>query len=454
MNRQYINDMTQGSPVTHLLGFSMPLLAGNLFQQLYNMVDSIVVGNYVGARALAAVGSCASLNFLLFALSSGIAIGIGVIVSQYYGAGDEEHVKKTIANSIYILSFSAVAVSLLGMIFAPDILRLMGTPDSIFEDAVIYMRTTCAGLPGIAAYNGIASILRALGDSKTPLKFLILACIVNIVLDLVFVLQFNMSVFGVALATIISQVLAAGLCVWFAYNKVDYFKLTKQQMVPEKSIILNSVKLGIPIAFQNSLIAISCLVLQSVVNGFGETVVAAFTITNRIEQFVQQPYSSLSMAVSTFTGQNMGAGKIERVKSGFRKSVLVCLLFSMIMLPVAFLFGEQIVSLFVKEDAVIQMGTKALKITSICYFPLALIYMPRALLNGAGDAAFAMMNGLTEVACRIGFSMLLASIPFIGYWSVWITTGATWSVTAVVCMIRYFSGVWMNKGIINSKEFE
>lgn len=452
MNQKYLVDMTKGSPVNHILGFSIPLLAGNLFQQLYNMVDSIVVGNYVGANALAAVGSCGSLNFLFFALSSGIAIGIGVIVSQYYGAGDEEHVRRTIANSIYILSVSAVTVSLLGMIYTPWILTLLGTPQAIFQDAVIYMRTTCAGIPAIAAYNGIASILRALGDSKTPLKYLIFACILNVILDLVFVLQFDMAVFGVALATIISQLVSAGACVVFAYRKVDLFRLTKEQMVPEKNIIINSVKLGIPIAFQNSLIAISCLVLQRVVNGYGETVVAAFTITNRVEQFIQQPYASVSMAVSTFTGQNVGAGRIDRVREGFKKSVLMSLIFSLLMLPVAILFGEQIVSLFVQENEVVKMGATALKITSICYFPLAMIYMPRALMNGAGDAAFAMINGLTEVVCRIGFSILLASIPWIGFWGVWITTGATWTVTAVVCLLRYFSGIWIQKGMVNIKE--
>ena len=248
MNQKYLVDMTKGSPVNHILGFSIPLLAGNLFQQLYNMVDSIVVGNYVGANALAAVGSCGSLNFLFFALSSGIAIGIGVIVSQYYGAGDEEHVRRTIANSIYILSVSAVTVSLLGMIYTPWILTLLGTPQAIFQDAVIYMRTTCAGIPAIAAYNGIASILRALGDSKTPLKYLIFACILNVILDLVFVLQFDMAVFGVALATIISQLVSAGACVIFAYRKVDLFRLTKEKMVPEKNIIINSVKLGMVIS--------------------------------------------------------------------------------------------------------------------------------------------------------------------------------------------------------------
>lgn len=452
MSRQYTTDMTIGSPVYHILGFSAPLLAGNLFQQLYNMVDSIVVGNYVGALALAAVGACGSLNFLFFALSSGIAIGIGVIVSQYFGAGDEVHVRKTIANSIYILATSAVAVSILGVIFAPDILKLLNTPDRIYEDALLYLRTTCAGIPAIAAYNGISSILRALGDSKTPLKFLIVASLVNVVLDLVFVLQFGMGVFGVALATIISQLVAAVTCAIFAYRNVEYFRLTKEQMVPEKSIIINSVRLGVPIAFQNSLIAISCLVLQRVVNGFGETVVAAYTITNRVELFVQQPYSSVSMAVSTFTAQNIGAGKIKRVKEGFHKSVFISFVFSICMLPIAFFFGEQIVALFVREEAVIAMGAKALKITSICYFPLALIYMPRALLNGAGDAAFAMINGLTEVACRIGFSMVLARIPAIGYWGIWVTTGATWTVTAIVCMIRYFSGSWRYKGIYSREE--
>lgn len=268
------------------------------------------------------VGTCGSMNFLFFSLSSGLAIGIGIIVAQYFGAQDEENVRVTIANAIYVLVTAALFVSLIGIIFSPQILRLLSTPEGIIGNSIIYARTTSAGIIAIALYNGVASILRALGDSKTPLYFLILSSIVNVVLDLTFVLVLGWGVFGVAFATIIAQAISAITCITYAYKKIPYFHFNKEQLRPKKSIIVKSFKLGIPIALQNSMIAISCMVLQGVVNTFEETVMAAYTITGRIEQIVQQPYSSLGMALTTYSGQNMGAGKPERVKKGFYQGTL------------------------------------------------------------------------------------------------------------------------------------
>ncbi len=448
MNRKNITDMTTGSPAGHIIKFALPLLLGNLFQQLYNMVDSLVVGNFVGADALAAVGTCGSMNFLFFSLSSGLAIGIGVIVAQFFGAGDEQQVRKTIANSIYVLAGAAVLVSIIGFIFCPQILRLLQTPDDIIGDSIIYMRTTCASIVFIAAYNGIASMLRALGDSKTPLYFLMISSVINVVLDLVFVLCFQWDVFGVALATIIAQAISAITCMIFAYYKVPYFRLTKEQLRPEMGIIVNSVKLGVPIALQNSMIAVSCMVLQGVVNTFGETIMASYTIIGRIEQIVQQPFSSLGTALTTYCGQNMGAGKVDRVRKGFRQSILMVLIFSLCMIPIAYIFGEQIIGAFVKEPEVIAIGKQALRINSLCYFGLGMIYAPRAVLNGCGDTGFAMINGFAEVACRVLYSQILTRIPILGFWGIWLTTGATWVTTAVVCVIRYFSGAWRKKSLV------
>ncbi|MDO5517349.1 MAG: MATE family efflux transporter [Clostridium sp.] len=450
MTSERITDMTVGSSTKHIIKFALPLLLGNLFQQFYNLVDSIVVGNYVGSNALAAVGACGSLNFLFFSLSGGLSVGIGIIVAQYFGAGDTSRVKDTIANAVYVLGAVCVIVSIIGIAFAPQILELLSTPEEIIYDSTVYLRTTCAGMIAIAAYNGVSSILRALGDSKTPLIFLVIACIMNIALDLVFVLYFGAGVFGVALATIISQAVSAITCTIYACRNVSYFKISKEEMNPDKEIILNSLKIGTPVALQSSLIAISCIVLQSVVNSFGATVVAAYTVTSRIEQVVQQPYGSLSMAVTTFTGQNIGAGKIERVKKGLYSSSIMVFTFSLLMLPVAYIFGDSIIRIFVNEQDVIEMGAKALRITSICYFPLGMIYIPRALLNGAGDAKFAMMNGMTEVICRIIFSNLFTRIASIGLWGVWITSGATWTVTAIVCLLRYAGGMWKTKAIVST----
>ncbi len=448
MSKKNVTDMTVGSPAKHILGFAVPLLIGNLFQQLYNMVDSIVVGNYVGKDALAAVGTCGSMNFLFFSLSSGLAIGIGIIVAQYFGAKDEKNVRFTIANAVYVLLAATLFVTLIGYMSTPALLRLLQTPDTIINDSILYMRTTCLGILGIAVYNGVSAILRALGDSKTPLYFLILSSIVNVTLDVYFVYFCNMSVFGVALATIIAQAVAAITSLIYAYWKNPYFRLTKDELKPNKDIILKSFTLGIPVALQNSMIAVSCMVLQGVVNTFGETIMACYTITSRIEQIVQQPYSSLAMAVTTYSGQNIGAGNVDRVKKGLRQSVLMVLIFSLSLLPVAYLLGGQIVRIFVKEPEVIRIAGQALRITSLCYFGLGMIYVPRALLNGCGDTGFSLLNGLTEVTCRIVYAAIFTSIPVIGFWGIWLTTGATWVTTSVVCLGRYFQGKWQYKAVV------
>ncbi len=450
MNRKNITDMTVGSPAAHIIKFTLPLLLGNLFQQLYNMVDSIVVGKFVGEDALAAVGACGSTNFLFFSLSSGLAIGIGIIVAQFFGAGDEKNVRNTIANSIYVLWGAAITVSIIGIVFCPALLRLLQTPETVIGDSIIYMRTSCAGILFIATYNGVAAMLRALGDSKTPLYFLILSSIINVVLDLVFVLTLGWGVFGVALATIIAQATSAFTCIVYAYHKIEYFRLTREQLRMNPQIIVNSFKIGVPIAMQNSMIAVSCMVLQGVVNTFGETVMAAYTVIGRIEQVVQQPYMSLGSALTTYSGQNMGAGKIDRVKKGFRQGTVMVLIFSLCMLPIAYLFGEQIVGIFVNDPEVIAIGAKAIRINSICYFGLGMIYVPRSVLNGCGDTGFAMINGVTEVICRVVFSLILTSIPFLGYWGIWLTTGLTWALTGVVCVIRYMKGKWRTKSIVKT----
>ena len=441
--------MTVGNPTRHILKFTLPLLIGNLFQQLYNMVDSIVVGRYVSAHALAAVGACGSLNFLFFSLSSGLSVGIGIIAAQYFGANDEKQLKKTIANSIYVLASAAAVVTLIGVIFARPILQLLQTPDVYINDSIDYFRVTCIGIIGVAFYNGVAALLRAVGDSKTPLYFLILSSIINVGLDLLFVICFGMGVVGVGLATIIAQAVSAVVSMIYAYHKVSYFCLSKKDLHPDTSMIRDSFRLGAPVAFQNSMIAVSCIALQAVVNGFGPDVASAYTITGRIEQLVQQPYGSLGMALTSYAGQNIGAKKQERVVEGFRKATLIVLVFSLIMLPMFFFFGKYICGIFVKEEAadVIALGAKALRITSPFYFALGMIYVPRAVLNGCGDTGFAMINGLTEVVCRILFSNILTRIAFLDYWGIWITTGLTWGVTALVCVLRYRGGKWRYKAL-------
>ena len=272
-------------------------------------------------------------------------------------------------------------VSAVCYLIAPAALRLLKTPEDIIDNSIIYMRTTCLGIVAITLYNGVSSILQALGNSKTPLYFLIMASICNVLLDLLFVVVFHLGVFGVAFATILSQTLSAVVSLIYAFKKVPYFHMTKEQLKPNFSIIGTSYRLGVPIALQGSMIALSCIALQYVVNSFGSTVVSAFTITNRIEQLINQPYNSLCAALTTYTGQNMGAGKTDRVKLGFKKSIYIVGIFSAIMIPIMFIFGKNIAGLFVKETDVIELGASALRITSVCYFFLGMIYIPRGILK-------------------------------------------------------------------------
>ena len=434
--------MTEGNPTGLLLTFMLPMVVGNVFQQLYNMVDSMIVGKYVGADALAAVGATGSLNFLIFSLCGGMANGVGIIISQYFGAGNDSGVKKAIANAVYIMTSSALLMGAIGLLLSRNLLAFLNTPENILDDSTLYMRIMCVGILAVGLYNCIAAILRAVGDSKTPLYFLIVASILNIALDFLFVKTFNMGVAGAGIATIISQLLAGIGSLFFAMMKNPYFKIERQQMKPERTIIAQCVRMGIPLAFQTSLIAISCVVLQSVVNTFGSVVVAAFTATSRIEQLVQQPYNSLGMAVSTFTGQNIGAGKIDRVRKGFRKGMIIMAIFTFVMIPLAQFGGEFIMKLFVNEQDVIAMGSQALKITSWFYLFLGSIYVARGMLNGAGDATFAFLNGIVEMAGRICFAKPLTMIPVIGVWGVWLATAFTWFAAGSISVGRYLQGKW------------
>ena len=447
MEKKAVYSMTEGSPAKLLLRFTIPMLIGNLFQQLYNMVDSIVVGRFVGSNALAAVGATGSLNFLFFAMSFGIAAGVGVVVSQYFGAERMDMVEKSIINGMYLLAAVSALMGIVGIASARWVLAALDTPEIILEDAVTYMRVSCAGILAIAAYNGVASVLRALGDSKTPLYFMVVACFINIGLDLLFVIGFQWSVFGVALATVIAQMAAAIGAFAYALYKIPYFHIKKENRPIRRDIISRCFTLGLPIALQNALIAFSCIFLQKVVNGFGESVVAANTALGRIEQLVQQPYNSLGAAITTYTGQHIGAGKIDRVKQGYRAAFWSVVVFSIIMFVPCQLFGEQIVGVFVTEPEVVAIGAKGLSITSFFYFFLGMIYVARSVLNGAGDAAFAMINGLMEVAGRVGFAVPLTKIPLIGVWGIFFTTGFTWALTGIVSMVRYHKGKWEFKGI-------
>lgn len=448
MARNYTQDMTKGSPTKLLLMFSIPMLVGNLFQQIYNMADAMIVGKFVGENALGSVGATGSIGFLFFSLSFGLAAGIGIVVSQLFGAGEMEKVRKAIATSLYVMIASALVMGLIGIWTARPIMIMLETPSVMLDDAVLYLQITCGGLIAVAIYNGVAAVLRALGDSKTPLIFLAVACVLNVGLDLLFVIVFKMGVLGVALATVIAQFIAGFGCILYAWMKVPIFKIPLKDYKPDLHIFKKCTYLGLPVALQNAMIALSCIVLQKVVNGFGPTIVAAFTAESRFEQLVQQPFASLGAAIATYTGQNIGAGKTDRVKQGFWAGTVISTVFSIIMLPIAWFGGEMIMRLFTDNQQVIIEGARGIRITSVFYSVLGMIYVTRNVLNGSGDVKFAMLSGFVEVGGRVGFARPLTLVPFIGMLSIWYTTGLTWTLTAGISCIRYAQGKWKLKSIV------
>ena len=436
-------NMTEGKPLALLSVFALPLLIGNLFQQAYNLADSMIVGRLLGANALAAVGATGSISFLFFSFFSGISGGCGIVTAKFFGARKDEMVRKAIANSAYIMLASSLMTGALAFLLVPTVLSWMGTPPEILPDAITYMRMTSASVPLIAIYNYASAMQRALGDSRTPLYFLVVSCVLNVALDLLFVGAFGLGVFGAALATMLSQLLSGAGSLLYAFRSNPYFRVSRPLRAFDREITQSAVRLGLPLALQWSLIAISTTALQSVVNSFGATAMAAYTATNRLEQLVQQPFGSMSMALSTYAGQNMGAGKTQRISSGYRESLLAMMAVAGVMTLMMQLCGESLVSLFVHEPDVIAMGGRALKITSIFYVFLGVIYVTRGVLNGVGDAFFSFINGVVEITGRIGLPLLLLSVTGAGVWSIWITTGATWLLAGSSCVLRYLS--WKKK---------
>lgn len=443
-----VKDLTSGTPMRVLLAFSVPMLIGNLVQQLYNMVDLIVVGRFVGVHALAAVGAAGSTMFFVFSLVAGLTNGASVVVSQYYGHGDTEKTQQTIATAVWVLGAAALLLTVLGVLVVPPLLRLMNTPAEIIGEASTYLQVIFLGIVVTVAYNASASILRALGDSVTPLVFLIVAVVLNIFLDLLFVIQFNMGVAGVAWATVAAQAIAAFGCIFYAVYKLPILRLQRRHFRADKVILRQTLKLGIPGGIQNSLVSIGAMTVQSVVNSFGPQVVAAYSAALKLDQLAVQPLLSLSMATATFTAQNIGAGKMNRVRKGFHSAVGLAAIFCAVITPLLFFFGHRLMALFVAQDAdaVLQIGAEYLRIVPLFYIVLGVIILLENFLRGAGDVLVPMISNALEIVVRIAVAYLFAH--FFGYVGIWWSGPISWAVGTVVCALRYFSGKWQTKTLV------
>ena len=441
-------DMTEGSPIKLLIRFSIPIFIGNLFQQVYTLADRIIVGRFVGDEAFSAIGSTNALSLMFMSMCMGAAIGTGVVVAQYFGAKDEEGTASAITNGSYTCLILTVVMTVLSLVTTKPILLLLNTPESILPDALIYMYVTMGGLIAVSAYFAPFSILRALGDSKTPLIFLIFCSLLNIVLDLLFVVMFDMGVAGAAFATVLAESIAAVLCIIYAYKKVPQVRQAFALWKPRKRMIMKTLQVGVPTGFQYALIYVSSIILQRVVNGFGETVIGAFTATTQIELLVQQVFAALGTAIVTYTGQNMGAGKHDRISQGVVAAMKISAIVSVALVVLFWIFGHPIMSIFVTNEEIISIAATGIRITSLFLITLGGVQILRYMLNGAGDSMYALLNGVVEVVARVAFAVGLTAIPMIGMWGIWLTTGLTWAVTAGFALLRYRHGMWKSKTLV------
>jgi putative MATE family efflux protein len=334
---------------------------------------------------------------------------------------------------------------------------MLNTPPELMAEAATYMRVIVGGLIAVTAYNAGFSALRAFGDSKTPLLFMIGANVLNVGLDLLSVIPLKMGVFGAAFATVLSQLIAAVCCIVYAFRTSPHFGRALRHLRPNRRLIRRTLKIGIPAGFQYSLIFLSGSVMQWVINGFGTGVIGAFAATSRIEMLVEQPFSGLGNAIVTYTGQNIGAGNVERVKQGMRAATRVAAVLSLVLIAVFWVAGHGVMGMFVDSGDIISgdivsLATTGIRITSVFFFAMGMSRIFRELLNGAGDSLYSMVNGAVEIVVRVGLAILLTHFAFIGVWGLWATTGLTWLIAMCFAFWRYKSGAWMSKSIVAKNE--
>ncbi|WP_123610482.1 MATE family efflux transporter [Mobilisporobacter senegalensis] len=432
-----VKDMTVGNPTKLILSFSLPLLVGNIFQQLYNMVDALIVGRFVGVKSLAAVGSTGSLAFLVLGFIIGLTSGFSVLAAQRFGAKDEDGLRHSVAMSIYLCAAFTIIITLLSVLTSKSLLLLMKTPADILDDANTYIIIIYMGCIVAFIYNMLAGILRALGDSRTPLYFLIIASILNVILDIAFVVNFNMGVAGAAYATVISQGVSGLLCFIYIKKKFPILKFQKKDWKFNSNTAKHLLKIGLPMSFQFSITAIGVMILQSAINSFGSTVVAAFTAASKVEPLATMPLASLGVTMATYTGQNLGAGKYERIKDGVKKCMIISLIASLIGSALVFLFGRYFVNLFLSEpqEEVINYATKYLNTIALFFFPLGILFIFRNTLQGLGDGLIPLLGGVIELVSRSVIALVFSGI--FGYAAVCYASPLSWITAAPWLYICY-----------------
>lgn len=433
-----VKDMTEGKPLKLILSFCIPLVLGNIFQQLYNMVDSIIVGQFVGVNALAAVGATGSLNFLVLGFVNGLCSGFSIPVAQSFGAGKLSEMRKNVSNALYLGTIVSVILTIATMIFTPQMLRLMQTPEDIYQDSYQYIIIIFAGIFATMLYNILAGFLRALGDSKTPLYFLAIASILNIILDLVFVLGLQMRVAGAAYATVISQGVSAVLCLIYIRKKFRILRFEKDELYFAGAQVKKLLSIGVPMALQFSITAVGSIILQTAVNTLGSGVVAAVTAANKIQMIVTQPMETLGITMATYGGQNLGAGKIDRIQKGFRQSILLSLVYCVVACLLVSFLGYYAALLFISsnETVILSQVVQFMRINGIFYPLLGVLFIMRNTLQGLGFSVLPMLAGACELLARSSVAFCLVGV--FGFSAICFANPAAWIAADILLVITWF----------------
>jgi len=442
-----MKDLTEGKEGPLILSFALPMLLGNVFQQLYNIVDSIIVGNFIGKEALAAVGASFPIIFAFISLIIGIASGSTIVISQYFGAKEIEKVKRTIDTLFIFLFFASIVISIVGIIFSEDIFRLLKLPEEILPQAKTYFNIFIGGVIVSFGFNGISAVLRGIGDSKTPLYFLIVSTFFNIGFDLLFVLVFKWGIAGVAIATVLAQAGAFLTAVLYLNKNHKIIRFSFTKLVFDKEIFKKSIRIGLPTGIQQTFVSIGLTALIGIVNTFGTNVIAAYSVVMRIGSLVTLPSMNFSAALSTFVGQNIGAKKESRVKSGFISTLKMSSLVSITVTIFVMLGSEFLMNLFTNDRAVIEIGKEYLMIVAGFYVVFSAMFTISGVMRGAGDTLIPMFFTLISLwGVRLPAAWFLSRE--LGENGIWWSMPIGWGVGLILSYIYYLSGNWKKKSVI------
>lgn len=444
-----MNDLTQGHEGKQILLFTLPMLIGSLFQQLYNTADAIIVGRFIGTEAMAAVSVANPIMLMLTSFLTGTALGFSILVSKYYGAQETKKVVATIHTTYIFVFVASLIITLLGVIFGSALLHIINTPLEVFDQAKDYLVIIFIGTLFSAGYNAISAILRGLGDSRNPLYFLIIATVLNIVLDVVFVIQFKMGVGGVALATVLAQGVSFVFSLLYLNYKHTLFRLDLRHFSFDSDIFKQGLKIGIPSAIQQMLFSLGNISLQSLVNGFGTSAIAAFGAGMKIESFISLPVINLGAAISTFVAQNIGAKKLERVKKGIHYTNLIAISIALAVVIVFALWSETLISFFNSDVEVIAIGARYLRILGPFFIIATINYIWTSAIKGSGEAIFPLINSVISLwLARIPCSYIFSH--FLDVDGIWFGIPAGWCLGFLITFFYYKKGNWLKRSDANS----